>query len=99
VRFAFGGLAGTGLICEGELVTFTAFADEPDWSLAGSAVRPAAARRDRAPPPKRISHLRPTFGSVPDLGREWAEATTTVVPDLDAGVMASVTVMSRGKEA
>jgi hypothetical protein len=28
-RFAFGGVAGTGLLCEGELVTLTAFADEP----------------------------------------------------------------------
>lgn len=35
--FAFGGLAGTGLICEGELVTMTAFADEPGH------VRPAVA--------------------------------------------------------
>lgn len=28
-RFAFGSLAGTGLICDNELVTLTAFADEP----------------------------------------------------------------------
>ena len=42
LRFAFGGLAGTGLICEGELVTLTAFADEPGQRRPGS-------RRPRPP--------------------------------------------------
>ena len=47
VRFAFGGLAGTGLICEGELVTLTAFADEPGDdgpALAGRVRRPSRRR-------------------------------------------------------
>jgi len=42
LRFAFGGLAGTGLVCEGELVTLTAFADEP-----GQDARPVAGRVGR----------------------------------------------------
>ena len=42
LRFAFGGLAGTGLICEGELVTLTAFADEPGQRGPGG-------RRPRSP--------------------------------------------------
>ena len=48
LRFAFGGLAGTGLICEGELVTLTAFADEPGHdgpAVAGRVRRPSAAVR------------------------------------------------------
>ena len=52
LRFAFGGLAGTGLVCEGELVTLTAFADEPGRTArlwpAVSAVPPAAVRGRRA---------------------------------------------------
>jgi hypothetical protein len=44
VRFAFGGLAGTGLICDGEIVTLTAFADEPGHerpAVAGRVHRPS----------------------------------------------------------
>jgi hypothetical protein len=47
VRFAFGGLAGAGLVCEGELVTMTAFADEPgqdDPAVAGRVRRPSRRR-------------------------------------------------------
>jgi hypothetical protein len=47
VRFAFGGLAGTGLICEGELVTLSAFADEPGElgpAVAGRVHRPSRRR-------------------------------------------------------
>jgi hypothetical protein len=47
LRFAFGGLAGTGLICEGELVTMTAFADEPGQAgpaIAGHVHRPSRRR-------------------------------------------------------
>jgi hypothetical protein len=47
VRFAFGGLAGTGLICDGELVTLTAFADEPGRrgpAVAGRVHRPSRRR-------------------------------------------------------
>jgi hypothetical protein len=49
VRFAFGGLAGTGLICEGELVTLTAFADEPgqEGPAVASRVRRPSRRRPR----------------------------------------------------
>jgi len=48
VRFSFGGLAGTGLICDGELVTLTAFADDPQHDgrpVAGRIQRPS--RRGR----------------------------------------------------
>jgi hypothetical protein len=47
LRFAFGGLAGTGLICEGELVTLTAFADAPqsDGSARAGRVRRPSRRR------------------------------------------------------
>jgi hypothetical protein len=48
VSFAFGGLAGTGLVCEGELVTLTAFADEP------RSEAPAAGRRVRRPSRRRL---------------------------------------------
>jgi hypothetical protein len=47
VRYAFGGLAGTGLICDGELVTLTAFADEPRPdapAVAGRVRRPSRRR-------------------------------------------------------
>ena len=47
LRFAFGGLAGTGLICEGEVVTLTAFADEPGQAgpaVAGRVRRPSRRR-------------------------------------------------------
>jgi len=47
LRFAFGGLAGTGLVCDGELVTLTAFADEPghdDPARAGHVRRPSRRR-------------------------------------------------------
>src|SRR5205085_4639244 len=47
VQFAFGGLAGTGLICDGELVTLTAFADEPGHhgpAVAGRGHRPSRRR-------------------------------------------------------
>ncbi len=47
LRFAFGGLAGTGLICDGELVTLTAFADEPGPhgpATAGRIRRPSRRR-------------------------------------------------------
>jgi hypothetical protein len=47
LRFAFGGLSGAGLVCEGELVTLTAFADEPGPS------RPAKAGRVRRPSRRR----------------------------------------------
>jgi hypothetical protein len=49
LRFAFGGLAGTGLICEGELVTLTAFADEPrsDGPARAGHVRRPSRRRPR----------------------------------------------------
>jgi hypothetical protein len=51
LRFAFGGLAGTGLDHEGELVTLTAFADEPeDDGLRGG---PAIAGRIRRPSRRR----------------------------------------------
>jgi hypothetical protein len=48
LHFGFGGLAGSGVIYDGELVTLTAFADEP--GLEGSAVagrvrRPSRRRR------------------------------------------------------
>jgi hypothetical protein len=51
--FAFGGLAGTGLVCEGELVTLTAFADESgegeSWHrpLVSGRVRRPSRRRPR----------------------------------------------------
>jgi len=47
LQFAFGGLAGAGLICEGELVTLTAFADEPGQdgaAVAGRVRRPSRHR-------------------------------------------------------
>ena len=47
VRFAFGGLAGAGLICEGELVTLTAFADEAGHegpAVVGRVHRPSRRR-------------------------------------------------------
>jgi hypothetical protein len=47
LRFAFGGLAGTGLVHEGELVTVTAFADEPDHrgpAVAARVHRPSRRR-------------------------------------------------------
>jgi hypothetical protein len=49
LRFAFGGLAGTGLVCEGELVTLTAFADEPgqDGRAGAGRVRRPSRRRPR----------------------------------------------------
>jgi hypothetical protein len=49
LRFAFGGLAGTGLVCEGELVTLTAFADEPgeDGPAVAGHVRRPSRRRPR----------------------------------------------------
>lgn len=47
LRFAFGGLAGAGLVCEGELVTLTAFADDP------STDGPATAGRIRQPSRRR----------------------------------------------
>ena len=51
LRFAFGGLAGTGLVHEGELVTLTAFADEPgDDERQGG---PAVAGRVRRPSRRR----------------------------------------------
>ena len=48
LRFGFGGLAGSGLICDGELVTLTAFADEPGLegpAVAGRVRRPSRRRR------------------------------------------------------
>ena len=51
LRFAFGGLAGTGLVHEGELVTLTAFVDEPgDDERQGG---PAVAGRVRRPSRRR----------------------------------------------
>ena len=47
LQFSFGGLSGTGLICDGELVTLTAFADEP------GANGPATAGRVRRPSRRR----------------------------------------------
>jgi hypothetical protein len=46
-RFAFGGLTGTGLLCEDELVTLTAFTDEPghDGPAAAGRVRRPSRRR------------------------------------------------------
>jgi hypothetical protein len=47
LRFDFGGLAGTGLTCEGELVALTAFADEPGAdqpAVAGRVLRPSRRR-------------------------------------------------------
>jgi hypothetical protein len=47
LRFAFGGLAGTSLICEGELLTLTAFVDEPGHeglAVAGRVRRPSRRR-------------------------------------------------------
>lgn len=53
LRFAFGGLAGTGLVHEGELVTLTAFTDEPGNDerpggpvVAGRIRRPSRRRPD-----------------------------------------------------
>ena len=43
LRFAFGGLSGTSLICQDELVTLTAFADQP------GSHRPATAGRIHRP--------------------------------------------------
>jgi hypothetical protein len=49
LRFAFGGLAGTGLLCDGEFVTLTAFADEPgpDGPAVAGRVRRPSRRRPR----------------------------------------------------
>jgi hypothetical protein len=51
LRFAFGGLAGTGLVCKGELVALTAFADEPGEGesqdrplVSGRVLRPSRRR-------------------------------------------------------
>ena len=47
LRFAFGGLAGTALVHESELVTLTAFADEPGHegpAVAGRVHRPSRRR-------------------------------------------------------
>jgi hypothetical protein len=47
LRFGFGGLAGAGLVCGGELVTLTAFTDEPRQSgraTAGHVRRPSRRR-------------------------------------------------------
>ena len=46
-RFGFAGLAGSGPICDGELVTLTAFADEPgpeSLAVAGRVRRPSRRR-------------------------------------------------------
>lgn len=52
LRFAFGGLAGTGLVHEDELVTLTAFADEPsdDEPQGGSVVAGRVRRPSRRRP-------------------------------------------------
>jgi hypothetical protein len=49
LRFAFGGLAGAGLVCDGELVTLTAFADDPspDSPPTAGRVRRPSRRRPR----------------------------------------------------
>ena len=49
LRFAFGGLAGAGLVCDGELVTLTAFADDPspDGPATAGRVRRPSRRRPR----------------------------------------------------
>jgi hypothetical protein len=49
LRFAFGGLAGTGLAVDGEVVTLTAFADEPghDGPAVAGRVRRPSRRRPR----------------------------------------------------
>ena len=47
LRFSFGGLSGAGLICDSELVTLTAFADEPGSdspATAGRISRPSRRR-------------------------------------------------------
>jgi hypothetical protein len=47
LHFAFGGLSGTALACDGELVTLTAFADEPRENgpaTAGRVRRPSRRR-------------------------------------------------------
>jgi hypothetical protein len=44
LRFDFGGLAGTGLTYEGELVTLTAFADDDRRPVAGRVQRPSRRR-------------------------------------------------------
>jgi hypothetical protein len=51
LQFAFGGLSGTGLICDGELVTVTAFADEP--GPHGSATTGRIRRPSRRRPQQR----------------------------------------------
>jgi hypothetical protein len=51
LRFGFGGLAGTGLVHEGELVTLTAFADEPSHDERSDP--PAVAGRIRRPSRRR----------------------------------------------
>ena len=51
LRFAFGGLAGTGLVHEGELVTLTAFADQP--GDVGPQAGPTVAGRIRRPSRRR----------------------------------------------
>jgi hypothetical protein len=51
LQFAFGGLAGTGLVHEGELVTLTAFANEPGRDERESG--PAVAGRIRRPSRRR----------------------------------------------
>ena len=51
LRFAFGGLAGTGLVYDGELVTLTAFADEPENREPEGG--PAVAGRIRRPSRRR----------------------------------------------
>jgi hypothetical protein len=47
LQFSFGGLSGTGLLCDSELVTLTAFADEPGSNS------PATAGRIRRPSRRR----------------------------------------------
>lgn len=51
LRFAFGGLAGSGLVHQGELVTLSAFADEPDDDERQGG--PAVAGRVRRPSRRR----------------------------------------------
>jgi hypothetical protein len=49
LRFAFSGLAGTGLIVDGEVVTVTAFAEDPghDGPAVAGRVRRPSRRRPR----------------------------------------------------
>jgi hypothetical protein len=61
LRFASGGLSGSGLVCDGELVTLTAFANEPGPS------GPATPGRVERPPRRRPGYRSAVADGAPNV--------------------------------